>query len=516
MKKTVVSVATLTAITGVAATAVSADEYTISSGDTLWGIANEVGTSVADLKTDNKLSSDVIFPGDVLTVNPEEAEKDAEVEAAPAPANDEKSTYIVKPGDTLSEIGEALSLDYNEIMKLNNLSSDLIFAGQELTLDGSTIVAVEEPAETPVVEEVEVVEEAEEVEVVEEVAETESAEEPAVEEVQAAETAPAEEVEVAAPAVEEAETEVVEEVQEPSAEEIAAQEEAEAQAAAEAQAVEAEAQAAAEAAAQEAEAAAQEDAEAQAAAEAEVQAATEKAQEEAEAQAAAEQKAQEEAEAQAQAAAEQKAQEEAEAQAQAAAEQKAQEEAEAEAQAAAEQRAAEQRAADQKAQEEAEAQAAAEQRAAEQRAAEQRAQEEAEAQAAAEEAEQAQPAAATPVSSASNGTNYYTWGSCAWYVFEKRSSMGMSVGNGWGDAKSWASNAQAAGYSVNNTPSVGSIMQAPAYTNGSYGQGHVAIVERVNGDGSILVSEMQFGGGLGDKSTRTISASNVSSHNFIH
>ena len=456
MKKTVVSVATLTAITGVAATAVSADEYTISSGDTLWGIANEVGTSVADLKTDNKLSSDVIFPGDVLTVNPEEAEKDAEVEEAPAPANDEKSTYIVKPGDTLSEIGEALSLDYNEIMKLNNLSSDLIFAGQELTLDGSTIVAVEEPAETPVVEEVEVVEEAEEVEVVEEVAETESAEEPAVEEVQAAETAPAEEVEVAAPAVEEAETEVVEEVQEPSAEEIAAQEEAEAQAAAEAQAVEAAAQ------------------------------------EEAEAEAAAEQKAQEEAQAEAQAAAEQKAQEEAEAQAQAAAEQKAQEEAEAQ------------------------AQAAAEQKAAEQRAAEQRAQEEAEAEAAAEEAEQAQPAAATPVSSASNGTNYYTWGSCAWYVFEKRSSMGMSVGNGWGDAKSWASNAQAAGYSVNNTPSVGSIMQAPAYTNGSYGQGHVAIVERVNGDGSILVSEMQFGGGLGDKSTRTISASNVSSHNFIH
>ena len=92
----------------------------------------------------------------------------------------------------------------------------------------------------------------------------------------------------------------------------------------------------------------------------------------------------------------------------------------------------------------------------------------------------------------------------------------MSVGNNWGDAKNWASSAQSAGYAVNNTPSVGSIMQAPAYTNGAYGQGHVAIVERVNGDGSILVSEMQFGGGLGDKNTRTISASQVSSHNFIH
>ncbi|TFU63250.1 CHAP domain-containing protein [Jeotgalicoccus nanhaiensis] len=136
---------------------------------------------------------------------------------------------------------------------------------------------------------------------------------------------------------------------------------------------------------------------------------------------------------------------------------------------------------------------------------------------AAEEAEaQEQPAAATPVSSASNGKNYYQWGSCAWYVFEKRSSMGLSVGNGWGDATNWASNAQAAGYSVSNSPSVGAIMQAPAHTNGSYGQGHVAVVERVNGDGSILVSEMQFGGGLGDLNTRTISASQVSSHNFIN
>src|SRR5699024_4181377 len=169
MKKTVVSVATLTAITGVAATAVSADEYTISSGDTLWGIANEVGISVAELKADNKLSSDLIFPGDVLTVNAEEA--------APAPASNE-SSYIVKPGDTLWQIGAEFSLDYNEIMKWNSLSSDLIFVGQELSIDGS---AAAEPAaeveEAPAVEEVQEVEPAVEVE------------EPAVEEVQ--EAAPA-------------------------------------------------------------------------------------------------------------------------------------------------------------------------------------------------------------------------------------------------------------------------------------------------------------------------------------
>src|SRR5699024_2755878 len=119
MKKTVVSVATLTALTGVAATAVSADEYKVSSGDTQWGIANEVGTSVTQLKEENKLNNDLIHPGDVLTLNAEEVE-------APAPVN-EKHTYTVKSGDTLSQIGEEFSLDYKEIMKLININSDLLF-----------------------------------------------------------------------------------------------------------------------------------------------------------------------------------------------------------------------------------------------------------------------------------------------------------------------------------------------------------------------------------------------------
>ena len=59
-------------------------------------------------------------------------------------------------------------------------------------------------------------------------------------------------------------------------------------------------------------------------------------------------------------------------------------------------------------------------------------------------------------------------------------------------------------------------MQAPAYTNGAYGLGHVAIVENVNADGSVTVSEMQFGGGLGSVSTRKLSASQAASHNFIN
>ena len=46
--------------------------------------------------------------------------------------------------------------------------------------------------------------------------------------------------------------------------------------------------------------------------------------------------------------------------------------------------------------------------------------------------------------------------------------------------------------------------------------GHVAFVESVNNDGSITVSEMNYDGGPFAISTRTISASEESSYNYIH
>ncbi|MEJ7482916.1 CHAP domain-containing protein, partial [Staphylococcus warneri] len=81
----------------------------------------------------------------------------------------------------------------------------------------------------------------------------------------------------------------------------------------------------------------------------------------------------------------------------------------------------------------------------------------------------------------------------------------------WSDAKYWASNAANDGYQVDNTPSVGAIMQS---TPGPYG--HVAYVERINGDGSILISEMNYANGPYNMNYRTIPASEVSSYAFIH
>ncbi|AXV41708.1 CHAP domain-containing protein [Staphylococcus warneri] len=104
--------------------------------------------------------------------------------------------------------------------------------------------------------------------------------------------------------------------------------------------------------------------------------------------------------------------------------------------------------------------------------------------------------------------NLYTAGQCTWYVYDK---VGGKVGSTWGDARNWASAAQQAGYTVNHTPKAGSILQSSA---GGYG--HVAYVESVGSDGSVTVSEMNYSGGPFSVSTRTISAGEASSYNYIH
>ncbi|MCM3518710.1 CHAP domain-containing protein [Staphylococcus xylosus] len=106
--------------------------------------------------------------------------------------------------------------------------------------------------------------------------------------------------------------------------------------------------------------------------------------------------------------------------------------------------------------------------------------------------------------------NLYTTGQCTWYVFDKRAKDGETISTFWGDARNWAGQASASGFKVDHKPAVGSILQT---SEGPYG--HVAYVERVNSDGSIFISEMNWVAPY-ITSTRTISASEVSSYNFIH
>ena len=107
--------------------------------------------------------------------------------------------------------------------------------------------------------------------------------------------------------------------------------------------------------------------------------------------------------------------------------------------------------------------------------------------------------------------NLYDWGQCTWHVFNRRKAIGKPISTYWWNANNWASAAAKDGYRVNHKPAVGSILQSSA---GYYG--HVSFVERINNDGSIQVSEMNFTSSPGVLTYRTVPASLVPSYNFIH
>jgi len=109
------------------------------------------------------------------------------------------------------------------------------------------------------------------------------------------------------------------------------------------------------------------------------------------------------------------------------------------------------------------------------------------------------------------GRNQYVWGNCTWYVSNRRAEIGRQIPSNLGNAGSWGYMAAISGLPVNHTPEPGAIMVENVYP-----LGHVSVVERINPDGSILISEMNWGWALGVYHERTIPAASVGIYQFIH
>lgn len=100
-------------------------------------------------------------------------------------------------------------------------------------------------------------------------------------------------------------------------------------------------------------------------------------------------------------------------------------------------------------------------------------------------AQRTAPVRETPVraqQSFSSG-NTYSYGYCTYGV-----ASWVRVPNNWGNANTWASRARAQGYTVNRSPSMGSVA-----TTTAGGLGHVALVIGVDGS-RVLVKEMNYKG----------------------
>ncbi|WP_338751715.1 LysM peptidoglycan-binding and 3D domain-containing protein [Bacillus sp. FJAT-52991] len=142
MKKQILALAATTVIGGgLFSTAASAQTYTVQQGDTLWGISQNNGTTVEQLKSWNNLSSDLIFPNQALEVNGGSS-------AAPASSSNSNGTYTVQPGDTLGKIAANHGLSVSSLKALNGLSSHLIYPGDQLVVSGNaTVEQASKPAE---------------------------------------------------------------------------------------------------------------------------------------------------------------------------------------------------------------------------------------------------------------------------------------------------------------------------------------------------------------------------------
>ncbi|WP_373836280.1 LysM peptidoglycan-binding domain-containing protein [Jeotgalibaca arthritidis] len=130
----------------------TAKTITVVNGDTLYKIATKAGMSLAELKSVNNLTSDVIYPGQILYTTKETSTvvKEQPVQQTKPNPSVSTKTITVKSGDTLYRLATSAGLSLAEFKSINNLKSDMIYPGQVLVTSKTTVVVKEQekPAQT--------------------------------------------------------------------------------------------------------------------------------------------------------------------------------------------------------------------------------------------------------------------------------------------------------------------------------------------------------------------------------
>ena len=149
MKK-VLALGAAVAVSTTIAYSAEAASHTVESGDSLWALAEENNVTIESIKKENKLTSDIIVPGQIIEIG--EKEEKEEVKEDQEDKKEETEVYTIEAGDTLFEIAVEFDVAVADLKEWNNLSSDLIFAGKELIVSGDAVKAATPVEEAPAVE----------------------------------------------------------------------------------------------------------------------------------------------------------------------------------------------------------------------------------------------------------------------------------------------------------------------------------------------------------------------------
>lgn len=114
----------------------------------------------------------------------------------------------------------------------------------------------------------------------------------------------------------------------------------------------------------------------------------------------------------------------------------------------------------------------------------------------------------------------YAHGQCTWWAAIRRAQIGKPVDGYMGNGGDWGAYARVLGYAVGSAPRPGDVISfGRGVLDADATYGHVAIVEQVREDGSILISEANVRG-VGVVSTRSITSSQLAAAGdgvtFIH
>ena len=101
--------------------------YVVQKGDTLYSIANKLGTTVSELKKENNLTSNTLQIGEVLRIPTKEIYEG------------EENVYIDQKGDTLYSVAMANNTTVDELKKANNLTSNILSTGQLLKIPSALL-----------------------------------------------------------------------------------------------------------------------------------------------------------------------------------------------------------------------------------------------------------------------------------------------------------------------------------------------------------------------------------------
>ena len=106
---------------------ITTNTYVVQKGDSLYSIANKLGTTVSELKKENNLTTNTLQIGEVLRIPTKEIYEG------------EENVYIVQKGDTLYSVAMANNTTVDELKKANNLTSNVLSTGQLLKIPSALL-----------------------------------------------------------------------------------------------------------------------------------------------------------------------------------------------------------------------------------------------------------------------------------------------------------------------------------------------------------------------------------------